>query len=90
MGGLSKAAYHLGIGTILYLQTMKTFMVLFGVLTIINIPIFLIYAASTSNNVYNLQSFSQYFTIGQIGQDTPSCAHITYDFSTIGEVDATP
>ena len=47
LGGLSKAAYHMGIGTILYLQTMKTFMVLFGLLAIINIPIYLIYSQTT-------------------------------------------
>jgi hypothetical protein len=50
--GLSNASIYLGEGAVLYLQTMKTLMILFGILSLINIPIFLMYANSTRNNDY--------------------------------------
>jgi len=41
--GLTPAAQHIGEGAILYLQTMKTFSVMFFVLSFINIPIYYAY-----------------------------------------------
>ena len=43
-GGLTAAGAHLGVGAILYLQTMKTFLVLFFMLTILNLPVYFIYS----------------------------------------------
>ena len=43
-GGLSAASCHLGVGAVLYLQILKTFAILFLVLSIINIPIYITYA----------------------------------------------
>jgi hypothetical protein len=41
--GLTQAAQSLGDGATMYLQSVKTFAIMFIVLTIINIPIFMIY-----------------------------------------------
>lgn len=43
-GGLTAAGAHLGVGAILYLQTMKTFALLFFILTIMNLPVYFIYS----------------------------------------------
>lgn len=45
--GLSPAAIYLGEGAIMYLQMMKTLAVLFFLLTIINIPVYMMYSSMT-------------------------------------------
>lgn len=50
--GLSNASIYLGEGAVLYLQTMKTLAILFFILSIINIPIFMMYSEATRNNDY--------------------------------------
>lgn len=47
-GGLTAAGAHLGVGAILYLQTMKTFALLFLVLTIFNLPVYFLYSQTTT------------------------------------------
>lgn len=47
--GLTDTAVHLGIGPVLYLQIMKTMMILMFLLSILNIPIFILY--SNANEV---------------------------------------
>lgn len=42
--GLTAAGAHLGVGAILYLQTMKTMTMLFFVLTILNLPVYFLYS----------------------------------------------
>ena len=67
-GGLSAAGAHLGVGAILYLQTMKTFCVLFFILMILNLPVYFIYSQTTINNNYTrLDVAFQYFTFGNFG-----------------------
>lgn len=51
--GLSTCAINLGEGAILYLQMMKTLSVLFLVLTIINLPVYMMYTSITPDNDYS-------------------------------------
>ena len=51
--GLSPASIYLGEGAVMYLQMMKTFAVLFFMLTILNIPLFYMYASMTDDNNYS-------------------------------------
>ena len=67
--GLSSASICLGEGAVMYLQMMKTFAVLFLMLTILNIPLFYMYASMTDDNNYtNLNEVFQYFTLGNIAK----------------------
>ena len=67
-GGLTAAGAHVGVGAILYLQTMKTMTMLFLVLTILNLPVYFIYSQTTLNNKYgDLDIAFQYFTYGNFG-----------------------
>lgn len=50
--GLSSGAVYLGEGAVIYLQMMKTFAILFFVLTILNIPLYLMYSSMTEGNDY--------------------------------------
>ena len=47
--GLSEAAIYLGEGAVLYLQMMKTFSILFLLLTIINLPLYILLQSATSD-----------------------------------------
>lgn len=75
-GGLDAAGANIGNGAGLYLQMMKTFTFLFFVLSIINIPILMIYQSATRNNNY-LDLGLSYLTVGNIGQTNPACAYTT-------------
>ena len=57
-GGLSPAACHLGRGAVLYIQMLKTLSVMFIVLSLVNVPIFLMYNSSTINNNYKDVAFA--------------------------------
>jgi len=52
---------------------MKTFALMFFVLSIINLPLYLMYKSSTHNNLMNLNHMWKYFTIGNIGNSDSSC-----------------
>ena len=53
---------------------MKTFVIMFTVLTIVNIPILLIYQSNTTHNDFlALNQFFKYFTIGNLGQSDNVC-----------------
>ena len=84
--GLSNAAIHLGEGAVLYLQMMKTFSVLFFILSIINIPVYILYsgitAAESSAMVgqYENQSFYTNFMIGNLGLTSSKCASSSINF----------
>ena len=73
--GLTACAVKLGAGASLYLQTTKTLMVMFFLLTILNLPVYYIYAKSTLNNdYYNLQKgFFKYFSVGNLGMADKFC-----------------
>ena len=80
-GGLTAAGAHLGVGAILYLQTMKTMTVLFLVLTILNLPVYFLYSQTTLNNKYgNLDIAFQYFTYGNFGGKLKMCSSAEIDF----------
>ena len=82
--GLSNASIYLGEGAIMYLQTMKTLAILFFILSILNIPIYLMYASSTIGNQYgNLDEIFKYFTVGNIEQTNTVCGHTTIDGPSI-------
>lgn len=67
--GLTDSAMYVGEGPILYLQIMKTFAVMFFVLSLINLPMFLIY--SKANDVSLIDSVKSNdwnkVTIGSLG-----------------------
>jgi hypothetical protein len=67
-GGLSAAACHLGIGATLYLQILKTFIIMFIILTLINIPIIGLYAHSSKIIMTDFQEVFAYFTLGNLGR----------------------
>ena len=81
-GGLTAAGAHLGVGAILYLQTMKTFALLFLVLTIFNLPVYFIYSQTTVGNDYTaLNTAFQYVTFGNFGGTNKACSstRLTFD-----------
>lgn len=53
---------------------MKTLTIMFLILTIVNIPIFVMYEANTSGNALNnYNEVFKYFTIGNLGQMSKQC-----------------
>jgi hypothetical protein len=82
-GGLTAAGAHLGVGAILYLQTMKTFCVLFFILTVINLPVYFIYSQTTLGNDYgSLDIAFQYFTFGNFGRIKEDCSSVPITFDS--------
>ena len=81
-GGLTAAGAHLGVGAVLYLQTMKTFCVLFFILTILNLPVYFVYSQTTHGNDYTrLDTVFQYFTFGNFGRIKEGCSSVPVTFS---------
>ena len=79
--GITKCSQSLGDGATLYLQMMKTFAIMFFLLTILNVPVYIIYEKNTSGNVLNkLDRFFKYFTIGNLGQMTTKCGFSDFDY----------
>ena len=88
--GLSNASIHLGEGAILYLQTVKTLAILFFILSLINIPIMLMYANSTYGNQYEkIDQVFKYFTLGNIGQTYSVCGYTSVEFKDVQKPDLT-
>lgn len=83
--GLSDSAMFIGEGPILFLQIMKTFTIMFFVLSLINVPVFWIY--SRANEVGAISSIMSYdwksLTLGTLGHNQQICnhTHITYDLA---------
>ena len=74
-GGLTSAGAHLGIGAVLYLQIMKTFAILFFFLTILNLPVYALYASSTLNNDYtHFLGGYPFFSLGNLAMENPECS----------------
>ena len=74
--GLSKAAIYVGEGPILYLQIMKTLGIMCSILTILNIPLFMLYSAPSNRrgvNFFNLNSLFTHFHLGNIGRNEYVC-----------------
>ena len=73
--GLSKAAIHVGEGPILYLQIMKTFSIMCLILSIINLPLFMMYSSTAKDaaNFFNMNSLFEHFSLGNIGRKENVC-----------------
>mmetsp|Transcript_24596 Transcript_24596/g.38199 ORF Transcript_24596/g.38199 Transcript_24596/m.38199 type:complete len:98 (-) Transcript_24596:5890-6183(-) len=52
---------------------MKTLCVLFIFLSILNFPVYMIFSSTTVNNDYSIDTFYQYFTLGNLGRTNPEC-----------------
>jgi hypothetical protein len=60
----------------LYLQTLKTLSVLFLVLSVLNLPVYIIYHSTTEdNNLSNIDDLFRYFTLGNLGRPNLICGH---------------
>lgn len=82
--GLSSASIYLGEGAILYLQIMKTLGIMFLILTIINLPVYMIFSRAKKNsevNIFDIQSVTDNFCLGNIDYFKPLCisSHVNYD-----------
>jgi hypothetical protein len=81
--GLTKAAIYVGEGPVLYLQIVKTLGVMCTILSIINMPLYLMYstAANSRVNFLNVNSVFQHFSLGYIGTTIQICqtSHIPYE-----------
>ena len=73
-----KILKDIGIGASLYLLTIKAFAGIFVILSIINIPIFVLYSSGIKSELQAATYFSPYM-IGNIGESAPTC--IETDFS---------
>jgi hypothetical protein len=83
--GLSAAGSHMGTGAVLYFQMMKGFAMLFAILSVVNIPIFMILGDATLHNrYYDLNESFRYLTIGNLGQDNDICDSIPVKFGADG------
>lgn len=78
--GLTQCSISLGEGATLYLQMMKTFGIMFVVLTILNVPLFFLYELNTNGN--ELDDFNKvfkYYTLGNLGQMDKKCSYSTFE-----------
>ena len=73
-----KILKDIGIGASLYLLTIKAFAGIFVILSIINIPIFVLYSSGIKSELQAASLFSPYM-IGNIGESASTC--IETDFS---------
>lgn len=72
--GITECSLALGDGATLYLQMMKTFSIMFFILSLLNIPIYVLYEQNTDGNDFrSLGKIFKLFTIGNLGQLTKKC-----------------
>lgn len=72
--GITECSLALGDGATLYLQMMKTFAIMFFILSFLNIPIYIIYEKNTEGNDWGeMGKLFKFFTIGNLGQLTKKC-----------------
>lgn len=77
---LTPCSIALGEGSTIYLQMMKTLLIMFVVLTIINLPIMLFcYHNTQKNQIGNLGKTFKYFTIGNLGQMNRKCSYSSFE-----------
>lgn len=63
---------------------MKTFALMMLVLSIINLPVMIMFASVTNNNEYsNLTQTFKYFTLGNLGQLDSVCDYSSLDLSEL-------
>ena len=75
---IPKLLKDIGLGASLYLLTLKAFMWLFLGLTILNLPILILYGSGKENINLDTGTFSKYM-LGNIGESGPICT--TFDLS---------
>jgi hypothetical protein len=73
--GLTKAAIYVGEGPVLYLQIVKTLCLMCLALSLINVPLFMMYssAADGTVNIVNVGSVFTHFSLGYIGTTVQMC-----------------
>ena len=69
---IPKLLKDIGLGASLYLLTLKSFTLLFFVLTIINMPVFFLYNSGKETENLDTGFFSRYM-LGNIGESGPIC-----------------
>jgi hypothetical protein len=73
--GLENSAIFLGEGPVLYLQILKTILVMFIFLCLINLPVFVALPGMSYNNDWSdLEAIGRYLSIGNVGYFTDGCA----------------
>ena len=82
--GLSQAAIYVGEGAILYLQMVKTLGIMCVALSIINFPLYMIYASAANEHsvsIFNMNSVINAYCLGNIGSIREVCdnSHIRFD-----------
>ena len=83
---ITNCSQSLGDGATLYLQMMKTFTIMFFLLTILNIPLFILYENNTDGNeILKIGKLFRYFTIGNLGQLTKRCGWGDFAFKFMEE-----
>ena len=83
---ISECSQALGDGATLYLQMMKTLTIMFFMLTIMNIPLYVLYENNTDGNeITNIGKLFKYFTIGNLGQLTKRCGWGDFAFKFMTE-----
>ena len=83
---VERAPQALGDGATLYLQMMKTLTIMFFVLSIMNIPLYVMYENNTDGNeILNIGQLFKYFTIGNLGQLTKRCGWGDFAFKFMTE-----
>ena len=68
---------------------MKTFAVLFLILTIVNVPIYMLYSSTTPDHpdyLSDLEAAFKYFSIGNIGKGDRVCGFSSIDYDNSAKV----
>jgi hypothetical protein len=74
--GLSSAAIYVGEGAVLYLQIVKTLGIMCVILSIINIPLYTVYANASNLapvNIFNMNNLIDAYCLGNIGSIRRVC-----------------
>ena len=82
--GLSQAAIYVGEGAILYLQIVKTLGIMCVILSIINFPLYIVYANAANLapvNIFKMSDVIDGYCMGNIGSVRQVCQnnHIPWD-----------
>mmetsp|Transcript_5131 Transcript_5131/g.7850 ORF Transcript_5131/g.7850 Transcript_5131/m.7850 type:complete len:115 (+) Transcript_5131:2231-2575(+) len=77
-------ATKLGDGAALYLQTMKTMMIMMMLLSFVNLPILLMYQSNTVyNNYLDLYSSTfRFYTLGNMGITNDKCGYSRMNYES--------
>ena len=81
--GLTKAASHAGQGAVLYLQTMKTFAILFMLLSILNAPVYYMLRESQYLSITGLVYEEQIYSTPELRMECPTENHYMTELNQI-------